>query len=53
VRQIVSVLTVGSPSGACRKALCSKLNDQVAVPSGSRCGARAHSARMRCCASAP
>src|SRR4051794_4641167 len=53
VRQIVKVLTLSSPSGALRKALCSKLNDQVAVPSCSRCGVRAHSARMRCCASAP
>src|SRR3954465_15501653 len=53
VRQIVKVLTVGSPSGAWRKAFCSRLTDQVAVPSWSRCGARAHSARMRCCASAP
>ena len=32
-----------------RKALCRRLNDQVALPSCSRCGARAHSARMRCC----
>ena len=53
VRQIVNVLTRGSPSGAWRKAFCSKLNDHVAVPSWSRCGVRAHSARMRCCASAP
>src|SRR3954469_4269605 len=37
VRQIVKVLTWGSPSGAWRKALCSRLKDQVAVPSGSRC----------------
>src|SRR3954470_23665277 len=53
VRQIVNVLTWGSPSGAWRKAFCSKLNDQVAVPSVSRCGGRAHSARIRCCSSAP
>src|SRR5215218_7666286 len=53
VRQIVNVLTWGSPSGAWRKALCSRLNDHVAVPSCSRWGVRAHSARMRCCASAP
>src|SRR5215204_1928261 len=53
VRQIVNVLTRGSPSGAWRKARCSRLKDQVAVPSCSRCGVRAHSARMRCCASAP
>ena len=53
VRQIVNVLTRGSPSGAWRKALSSRLNDQVAVPSCSRWGVRAHSARMRCCASAP
>src|SRR4051812_46934727 len=32
-RQIVNVLTSGSPSGAWRKALCSRLKDQVAVPS--------------------
>src|SRR6185312_4140769 len=38
VRQIVNVLTRGSPSGAWRKALCSRLNDQVAVPSWSRWG---------------
>src|SRR4051794_25763536 len=53
VRQIVKVLTLGSPSGAWRKALCSRLKDQVAVPSGLRWGVRDHSARMRCCASAP
>ena len=53
VRQIVSVLTCGSPSGAWRKALWSRLKDHVAVPSWSRCGVRAHSVRMRCCASAP
>src|SRR5215211_3242142 len=53
VRQIVSVLTFGSPSGALRKALCSRLTDQVAAPSCSRCGARAISARMRCCSSIP
>src|SRR5215203_7403267 len=53
VRQIVNVLTFGSPSGAWRKALCSKLKDHVAGPSWSRCGVRAHSATMRCCASAP
>src|SRR3954453_12004028 len=53
VRQIVKVLTRGSPSGAWRKALCRRLKDQVAVPSWSRWGVRAHSARMRCCASAP
>src|SRR3954454_21883065 len=53
VRQIVNVLTRGSPSGAWRKAFCSRLKDQAAVPSGSRWGVRAHSARMRCCASAP
>src|SRR5690348_3603445 len=53
VRQIVNVLTFGSPSGALRKAFCSRLKDQVAVPSWSRWGVRAHSARMRCCASAP
>src|SRR5215210_2416591 len=41
VRQIVNVLTFGSPSGALRKALCSKLKDHVAAPSCSRCGARA------------
>src|SRR4029453_1048397 len=35
-RQIVNVLTFGSPSGAWRKAFCSRLNDQVAVPSCSR-----------------
>src|SRR3954453_6510775 len=52
-RQIVNVLSRGSPSSACRKALCSRLNAQVAVPSCSRWGVRAHSARMRCCASAP
>src|SRR3954462_5418968 len=33
VRQIVKVLTWGSPSGAQRKAFCRKLKDQVAVPS--------------------
>src|SRR3954466_7910058 len=38
VRQIVNVLTRGSPSSAWRKAFCSRLNDQVAVPSWSRCG---------------
>src|SRR5215217_6655886 len=32
VRQIVNVLTFGSPSGALRKAFCSWLNDHVAVP---------------------
>src|SRR4051794_6698101 len=53
VRPIVNVLTRGSPSGAWRKAFCSRLNDHVAVPSCSRWGVRAHSARMRCCASAP
>src|SRR5215210_6388960 len=53
VRQIVKVLTLGSPSGAWRKAFCSRLKDHVAVPSWSRRGVRAHSARMRCCASAP
>src|SRR6185503_182487 len=53
VRQIVNVLTRGSPSSAWRKAFCSRLKDQVAVPSCSRWGMRAHSARMRCCASAP
>src|SRR3954451_23607919 len=53
VRQIVNVLTFGSTSGAWRKAFCSRLKDHVAVPSWSRCGVRAHSARMRCCASAP
>ena len=36
VRQIVNVLTLGSPSSAWRKAFCSRLNDQVAVPSCSR-----------------
>src|SRR5215210_1718407 len=41
VRQIVNVLTWGSPSGALRKARCSRLNDHVAVPSGSRWGVRA------------
>src|ERR687893_2588467 len=49
VRQIVNVLTRGRPSEAWRKALCSRLKDHVAVPSCSRCGARAHSAKMRCC----
>src|SRR3954471_10801729 len=53
VRPIVNVLTRGSPSGAWCKALCSRLKDHVAVPSCSRWGVRAHSARMRCCASAP
>ena len=53
VRQIVDVLTSGSPSSAWRKALGRRLTDQVAVPSCSRCGVRAHSGRMRCCASAP
>src|SRR3982750_707734 len=33
VRQIVNVLTRGSPSSACRKAFCSRLKDHVAVPS--------------------
>src|SRR3954454_16452434 len=33
VRQSVNVLTRGSPSGAWRKARCSRLNDHVAVPS--------------------
>src|SRR3954468_12574861 len=33
VRQIVTVLPRGSPSSACRKAFCSRLKDQVAVPS--------------------
>ena len=33
VRQIVNVLTRGSPSGAWRKAFCSRFKDQVAVPS--------------------
>src|SRR3954447_25748157 len=47
LRQIVKVLTWGSPSGAWRKAFCSRLKDQVAVPSCSRWGVRAHSARMR------
>src|ERR687890_1399929 len=51
VRQIVNVLTFGSRSGAWRKAFCSRLKDQVAVPSWSRWGVRAHSARMRRCAS--
>src|SRR3954462_14501076 len=32
-RQIVYVLTVGSPSSACRTVLCSRLTDHVAVPS--------------------
>src|SRR6187402_2738445 len=32
----MNVLTRGSPSGAWRKAFCSRLNDQVAVPSCSR-----------------
>src|SRR3954451_11714577 len=41
VRQIVNVLTRGSPSGAWRKAFCSRLKDQVAVPSWSRWGVRA------------
>src|SRR3954453_19982485 len=36
VRQIVNVLTRGSPSGALRKAFCSRLKDHVAVPSWSR-----------------
>src|SRR4051812_6553255 len=36
VRQIVNVLTFGSPSGALRKAFCSRLKDHVAVPSWSR-----------------
>src|SRR3954453_11303859 len=40
VRQIVNVLTFGSPSGALRKAFCSRLKDQVAVPSCSRSGVR-------------
>src|SRR3954471_12043676 len=53
VRPIVNVLTRGSPSGALRKAFCSRLKDHVAVPSCSRWGGRAPSARMRCCASAP
>src|ERR671911_1487499 len=53
VRQIVNVLTRGSPSGAWRRAFCSRPNDQVAVPSASRSGARTHSARMRCCSWAP
>src|SRR3954467_3139665 len=52
-RQNVNVLTGGSPSGALCKAFCSRLKDHVAVPSWSRWGVRAHSARMRCCASAP
>src|SRR4051812_27822990 len=47
VRQIVNVLTRGSPSGAWRKAFCSRLNDQVAVPSCSRWGVRAHSCAFR------
>src|SRR5215210_2779508 len=34
VRQIVNVLTWGSPSGAWRKAFRSRLNDHVAEPSG-------------------
>src|SRR5437764_1813889 len=38
VRQIVNVLTSGSPSSAWRKALCSRLTDHVAVPSWSRWG---------------
>src|SRR3954449_5368180 len=33
VRKIVNVLPGGSPSSACRKAFCSRLKDQVAVPS--------------------
>src|SRR5215213_11418906 len=53
VRQIVWGLTLGSPSGAWRKARCSRLKDQGAVPSCSRWRARAPSARRRCCASAP
>src|SRR3954452_12575746 len=35
VCQIVNVLTFGSPSGALRKAFCSRLKDHVAVPSWS------------------
>src|SRR3954464_9936431 len=52
VRQIVQVLTRDRPSGAWRKAFCSRLNDQVAVPSRARSGIRSASARMRrcCCA---
>src|SRR3954452_19644160 len=53
VRQIVNGLTRGSPSSACRKARCSRLNDHVAVPSRSRWGVRALAARLRCCAPAP
>jgi hypothetical protein len=53
VRQIVQVLTVGSPSSARRKAPRSAPKLHVAVPSRSRSGTRAASARMRrCCASA-
>jgi hypothetical protein len=49
VRQIVQVLTVGSPSSARRKAPRSVPRLHVAVPSRSRSGARAASARTRRC----
>ncbi|WP_239468336.1 hypothetical protein, partial [Microvirga arvi] len=53
LRQIVNVLTLGSPSDSWRRAFCSRLKDQLALPSASRSGARTHSAGMRMCASAP
>src|SRR4051794_1275645 len=51
VCQIVYVLTVGRPSPARRKAARSVLSDHVAVPSRSRSGTRAASAKMRRCSS--
>ena len=43
--KIVYVLTCGNPSGACRKARCNVVSDQVAVPSCSRSGVRRASCR--------
>jgi hypothetical protein len=51
--QMVYVLTMGSPSGARRRARCNVVNDQVAVPSGSHAGERRNSARIRSRSAAP
>lgn len=51
-RQMVKVLTVGSPSGTRRKARWSVVSDQVAVPSCWRWGDRRASRRMRSCSTA-
>src|ERR1700750_1826962 len=53
VRPIVSVLMPGRPSGAWRNAVRSVLNDQLAVPSRTRSGGRATSARIRRCSPSP